>query len=142
MKLTIKITKEVLRKSMFCIFESDDVGVSCAFGLAIHDLLPNSFTFQRRIIVGLSSWQVDGSSFEIADDESHPKFKDLAVIKLPYEATMWIKDFDHCSPRERSEMPEASFNIDLPESIIDSIGIEEAKEIISKSSTLELVSPS
>ena len=42
MKLEIKVTKEILSKSMFCAGESDYIQENCAFALAVRDIFPKA----------------------------------------------------------------------------------------------------
>lgn len=118
MKLTIKITKEVLEKTKMCGKSSglELIAENCAIAYAIRRLFP-------KATVG--PWNL---------------FFDLATkTPLPLVAQSFIETFDYSSIEERLLLPEFSFDIEVPDSVIESIGIEQAKEIISKSSTLELI---
>lgn len=120
MKLQIKITKDILKRSMMC--SGLEVGTNCAIALAIRDIFPEAY---------VSMWYI------------YEKIQqNIPTIRLPLEATNFIKRFDSLvsKPQKRLNLPEFSFEIDVPEEVINSIGIEEATEIISKSETLEIVS--
>lgn len=117
MKLTIKITKEVLEAAKYC---EGLVSQSCGVAVAVREIFPNAN-------VGHETMMFDHMNAE------------LGYTDLPLRAQRFICEFDARKPHERIEMRETSFEIEIPDSVIEKIGIEEAKEIISKSSTLELV---
>lgn len=142
MKILIKVTKDVLRRSMWCSVNGDGhceteekflakqgLGFNCAIGLAVNDLLPNAWTSINSIHI-------------------FPSFKHMQelgashVIYLPEIAFNFINEFDSLktTPEERLNMPEISFEIDLPSDLIDQIGIGQAYKVLSESKTLELVS--
>lgn len=119
MKLKINITKEVLKKSMWCGTEKMDISKStfisqnCAIACAICDIFPNASVAPNHI------------TFHICSD-----------IELPEVAQEFIVSFDILShaPEERLNLPEFSFEIDVPESVIEQINIDDIKN----SKTLEL----
>lgn len=144
MKVKIKITKDVLKRSMLCGIGDKDwdcseaksflqrigVGFNCAIGVAINDLLPNAWV----------------SPTVIRFFDSHKDMRDGLEkynIELPSAAVSFIKQFDHMrsNPDQRLTLPEFDFEIDIPEAIINEIGIGEAYRILSESKTLELVTP-
>lgn len=124
MKITIKVTKEILEKSKMCS-NGDEVGENCAIALAVRDIFPNAF--------------VGGTWISPAGTSGFS-----APISLPVEAQRFIWWFDMLGKdkenghRLRPQMTPIQFDVDIPESIVDSIGIEEITEIINKSETLEL----
>lgn len=117
MKLKINITKEVLKKSMWCgtgEMEWCFITKSCAIALAICNVFPNASVIPGKInLIGTG-----------------------ISIKLPNEATKFIETFDSLrnTPEERLNLPEFSFEIEVPESVIDQINIDDIKN----SNTLEL----
>jgi hypothetical protein len=125
MKITVKITKDILEKSKSCPFlrtcteeEVDIVKSNCAFSVAWREIFPDAVVFQ-------------GSTILIPGYGIIPHSKD--IIK-------YIQDFDNCeTEKERANLPEASFTFDIHDYIIDSIGIDQVNEILSKSQTLEKV---
>lgn len=125
MKIRIHVTKEILRESMYCPSGSHVTIKNCAIANAIHCIFPDA---------AVDYWYIhlDGYTW---NDESDNK------IRIPTEATQFIMQFDNlCTkPEARLDMPEMSFDIDVPDAVIERIGIDEAKDIISKSKTLELV---
>ena len=80
-------------------------------------------------IVLFSYWQSNVNS-EIIDD-----------IYLPLNATSFIINFDNLNetPEKRLDLPEFEFEVELTDKIIESINIDEVKEIIKDSKTLELI---
>ncbi len=60
-------------------------------------------------------------------------------IYLPEKAIKFISVFDNSSSEERVNLPEFEFEVELPESYINSINIDEVKELLKDSKTLELV---
>lgn len=129
MKITIKITKEVLRASMFCqtkgTSESTMIGQNCAIGKAVADL------FSYKTWVGPSAiyYYKHGVDLNGIGDYS---------IRLPHEACVFIKEFDGTTPEDRINIRELSFEIDVPNEVIDDIGIGQVYKILSESKNLEL----
>lgn len=117
MKLKIKVTKEVLRKSMFCgtaMAESASISDNCAIALAVRDIFP---------FAQVTPWSIKTNC------------RLPAIISLPENAKEFIYEFDELSPAKRLLLPELEFEIDLPQEVIDAINIDD----IVKSETLELV---
>lgn len=117
------MTKDILQRSMMCgtsLFNKFEITKSCAIALAVRDIFPKA---------------------EVMLDSLYPTENVSCCISLPPEATYFIYTFDKLkdSPKTRITMPEISFEIDVPDAIIEKIGIDEAKEILKKSDTLELV---
>jgi hypothetical protein len=123
MKLKIKVTKEILRKSMLCgtTFGSK-VAANCAVSLAVREIFPNALTGNDSIVI---------DSLNLSKGE----------ILLPYEAMVFIRKFDGLKiiPHLRPHLPELEFEVELPQDYIDSINIDEIKELLKDSKTLELV---
>lgn len=118
MKITIKITKEVLTRAAMCGIKNK-FGENCAIALAIRDISTGAVVTYTEIF-----WDYYGPS----EDES----------PLPVIAQDFISAFDKSTPEERIEMRPFSFEVDFPDSMIDKIGIDEAKRIIEQSETLEI----
>ncbi len=116
MVLKINITKEIIEKSKYCgtlLCSKKTIVDSCAIALAIIDIFPdavvstNTIYFNRNMTI----------------------FTDL-----PIEAKNFISKFDKSSPKERINLDEISFKINIPNEIIDSIKIDDLKN-----SNLELI---
>jgi len=116
MKIKIKITKDVLERSKFCGFNYDNGGLpseNCAIAVAVRDI----FSDAR---VGYSTISTR-----------------FGIIRHPNRE--FVTEFDKLRAEERVKMTPFDFYIDVPDSIIEKIGINEAIEIINKSDSLELV---
>src|SRR5688572_26560988 len=113
MKITIHVTKEILERSKDCDFKNGFVSRTCAVANAIREIFPNA--------------QVAGNYMDtwIGDDWETRK------IPVPTNMLKFIYRFDGASPQERLQMQAESFDIDVPESIIDKIGIDQVNEILS-----------
>jgi hypothetical protein len=120
MKLTIKITKEVLERSKMCGIVREKISHAryCGIAVAVNGIFPGAIVKYQYIILPII----------------------LEAIALPDSATEFICEFDRSTPEERTQMHPFSFEIDVPDSVIERIGIEEARAIIAKSETLELAS--
>lgn len=120
-KLKIKITKAILKESMMCQVSGEKMDVlrNCAIAEAVREIFPNA-TVGHYLIIYIPH---------------------QLIIKLPNSAINFITEFDHLrnTPEKRLEMPEISFEIEIPDSVLDSIGISEIRQIVEKSETLELV---
>lgn len=115
MKILIKVTKDVLRQSMHCSL--DQATSNCAISVAVRHLLPDAKVLPNFITT--------------------PD----ACMLLPREAQLFIYAFDNATPEQRLALPEISFEIDLPNEVIEMIGIGEVYKVLSESITLELVMP-
>lgn len=121
MKIIIKITKEVLQKTMMCGTGGfNPANKNCGVAYAVREILPDAKVYRTIILP------------EGNDNGDH--------IQLPSIAVQFISDFDMLVKvlDRREFLPEISFTIEVPDLVIEKIGIKEATEIISKSSTLEL----
>jgi len=121
--MKIKVTKEILKKSMWCGTSAGrgQIITNCAVALAVRDIFP-------RATVGYSSISTGFNK----------------IITMPPEVKLFIEYFDTLkyAPEERLKMSELEFEIEIPDEIISKIGngnIEEVKTIIRNSETLELV---
>jgi len=111
MKLKIKVTKDVLKRSAKC---QSSPWKNCAIATAIREIFPVAGVMNSKI-------RIDG-------------FPD---IFLPEAAQIFIKDFDKLqySPSSRLNMPELEFEVNIPVELIETINISD----IHKSETLEVV---
>jgi hypothetical protein len=142
MKIKVTVTKEILKRSMMCGVGNKDwscvteesfknkvgVGFNCAIGEAVNELLPGAWVSPSAIRIYKSHEQM------LRGGEIHE-------IDLPTEAIAFIPRFDalKSNPEARLELPELSFEIELPEGLINEIGISQAYKILSESKTLELI---
>lgn len=132
MKIKIHVTKEMYRRSMMCgMTEHAVVGTNCAIALAVRKIAPRALV-SDAVILWDSDFLINGHFVAVPE-------RDTSI--LPIEATIMIRRFDGASPIERLSLPEFSFEVDFPDALVEKIGIEEVKEILRKSETLELASP-
>lgn len=134
MKNQIHITEEILKRSANC--GTDKIGQNCAIGLAIHDLLSDkSFVGSTKINIIKEGVEFDKYGNYSVSQPSKP-----IVIDLPDEAIKFIRLFDSFTPNQRvTDIQELSFEIDVPEEVIDMINIDEVKRICEESPSLSLV---
>lgn len=122
-KLKIKVTKEILRKSMMCGTDGNTDGLTqnCAIALAVREIFPRAMVNKMKIYLD--------SNF------------DAPTIQLSWRAWEFVLNFDSLArtPHLRLEMAELEFEVDLPQAVIDAVNISELEETLKTSETLELV---
>lgn len=132
MKLQINITREIFEKSKWCGYIPEQlnprIGQNCAIGKAIYNL------FGDKSWVGMEKIRF----YKNPDGNYDYSEADYEAFLSP-QAISFIEIFDLKTPEERVLMTPFSFEIDVPEEVIEWIGINEAKEIINNSKSLELV---
>lgn len=116
-KLRISVTKEILEKSRWCGANLEVLKTNCAVAVAVRDIFPDAKVFQTAIF---------------------PNRKDKA-ISLPSIVWTWIDRFDKSSPAERILMEPISFEIEIPDNIIEQINIDELKPLLQNHPTLQLI---
>jgi len=130
-KLKIKVTKEILEKSKYCIAtgkaDKGGAGFNCAVALAIRDIFPDAWIHRDTI-----------TPFSFSDNNTEAYFGG-ARIHLPNEAIEYIKEFDATPFGMRTSMPEIEFEVEIPDEIIERISIEELRPLLENHPTLELV---
>jgi hypothetical protein len=127
MKIRIHVTEEILRKSMYCPMlrtcpesELDIIKNDCAVSEAVRELFPRAKVFQTGANL---DWTVEDS-----------------CVSFNYETQAFIRSFDNVDDYdERLLIPAYSFELTVPQSLIDAIGITEIERILSESKTLEAV---
>lgn len=128
MRIKINVTKEILEKSMYCpmignctVEQHELIRTNCAFSVAWRELFPDAKVWHS------CTWLT-------------PNYTVVNQVRHSDEVSLYIQKFDKClSFEERLTLPEASFEFDIPDSAIDSIGLQELETILSKSVNLELV---
>lgn len=114
-KLKIKVTKEILERSKMC--EMDKlIYENCAIACAIKDIFPLSKVWKTYIEL----------PFDIR-------------IHLPQEAIIFISAFDMFAPCMRLTMQPIEFEIEIPDTVIEKINIEELRPLLENHPTLELI---
>lgn len=127
MKIKIKVTKEIQQRAMDCGHidgKASEYTENCEVAEAVREIFP-------LVKVCHASVRLPGV-FAIL-------FTNGDEISLPYEAERRIKLFDKLSPCDRIKQEPYEFEIDVPEQIIDRIGLSEVHRILKESKTLELV---
>ncbi len=122
MKLKIKCGIESLERSLYC-----SGGENCWIALAIRDIFPHAHVTARHID---TNYYLRGDG-NLADDKNN--------IRLPEIARDMIFLFDHTLPSGRINLEPFEFTIEVPESVIEKIGLSEIERILSESKTLEKV---
>lgn len=125
--IRIHITKEILEKSSRCT--NDKLGSNCAFALAVRDILPNAFVGGSTI-----------TPYPILGTCHHPNLGTVVIITGQTFITSsnmiaFIRWFDRATPGARMVHDECSFELEIPDWVIERIDIQD----IIKSPTLELV---
>lgn len=120
MTIHIHVTKEILEKTKSCKCQVE----SCAVSEAVREIFPGAYT----LVLAMYPFPV--SETDLGTD----------VIDLPVEAAQFILNFDRAGSDEcRAAMRPISFDIEVPDSVIQRIGISQVESILSNSLTLEKV---
>jgi hypothetical protein len=121
MKLQINITKKILSRAMFCgtALATGATSENCAIALAVRDLFPQAIVTTDTIYYMC----INANSL------------------LPTEARAFIEVFDDLVeiPENRLNLEEFSFEINVPEEVIDSIGLEQVHAILENHTTMQLI---
>lgn len=121
-KLKITVTKEVLEKSKYCGTEAGGTPTeNCAIAVAIRDLFPGAAVGRSAIFF-------------------YPVQNSQPITQLPEIAQEFIHRFDNLTPDKRIKMDPVSFEIEIPDVVINSINIDELKPLLENHPTLELIS--
>lgn len=115
-KLRITVTKEILEKSKNCRPEFAFAVHNCAIALAVRDIFPTAEV--NYDFIGIEG---------------------LETIPLPEAAIDFIEKFDDANSLEREKMDPISFEIEIPDSVINQINIDELKPLLENHPTLQLV---
>lgn len=124
MKIKIKITKEIYYRAMDCGTGDtcNTVSSNCAVALAIREIAPKA-----KVYTDLIAWK----------GEKYYRWKtDEYITRLPQVARHLIVIFDNSYPMQRLQLPEFSFEVEFPDSMVEQIGINEVEKILETSETL------
>jgi hypothetical protein len=141
MKVNVKITEDVIKRSSWCNYKHGIkieesslslVGQNCAIGKAIFDLF-GSISWVYKDVIGIFPEGIDFDDLGMMKNNS--KFQ----IILPDEAADFIVEFDNRTPEARLLLKPFEFIIDVPTDVIELIGIGEVYKVLSESKTLEHV---
>lgn len=148
MKLRITVTKEILQKTVMCGVGPDlnNPGHHCAVAEAVREIFPNAYIGGYGLIFNHIPTKENPLAIDVSGGDIEQAITKGEGCRLPSEAVNFIKEFDSYAEEEeyedckkRLDMPEISFEIEVPTSAIDSLDIKEVERIISQSKTLELV---
>lgn len=120
-KLQINVTKEILMNSRNCPNASWAspmvLSTNCVVALAVRDIFPKAAVMSTKF---------------------YPDYSGDIEISLPEEATKFIDEFDSSDPIQRESLEPISFEVDIPDTVIDSIDIEEVILSLENHPTLKL----
>lgn len=123
-KLRITVTKEILEKTKMCGIGVNSYPPSnCAVSVAIKDFFPDAMVY------GGGQLAFFGEHFE----------QESKLLFLPDEAADWILNFDLASPQDRPNLPEISFEINVPDWVIERINIDEIRPLLQNHPNLSLI---
>lgn len=113
MRIKIKVTKDILKRAQYCGTAGYTPAITnCAIALAVRDVFP-----------------------DISVSHSGILFANGAMAYHTPETGAFIWKFDMSQSGQRPFLPEYEFEIDVPESVVDSINIDD----LNNCPTLELV---
>jgi hypothetical protein len=106
-----------------CGVNDCNLAQNCAIAVAVGDLFGRDET---RVGIREIHTKIGGTDF---------------TIELPPDAKQFIRVFDSLKPTPeiRLSLKEFSFDVEVPEELIEAIGINQVLEILSKSPSLDLV---
>lgn len=118
--IRVNVTKKVIGESMYCgnelisqVWEAknkinglDGYMSNCAIAKAIWDIIPNICVLRQEVMF-------------------YSKTICLGVADLPKKAVLFLDKFDRLSPDERLSLEPISFELEIPDTVIDNISIEE-----------------
>lgn len=149
-KIRIHVTKEILDRSCLCGVAYLDINgcvgeiqtvTNCAFALAVRDVFPNAMVSSNYIMpFGVAHDDINCVDlYEMAKRGKSSEKDGMFVISEEMEN--FIIKFDDATPRERMAMPEQSFELDVPDWVVDKTGQGEVDfvTLIANSPVLELV---
>lgn len=143
MKILVKVTKEILIKTSRC---NNAFGINCAIAAAIREMFPHSITGNRMLSIYTEENFIKllNNPFNLYRKDQNViytlGYPEIAQIQLPFEAMRFIRTFDITSVEHRMNLEPIQFEINVPNEVIDQIGISTAYKVLSESKTLELVS--
>lgn len=137
MKILIKVTKEILERTKSC--GRAKKGMNCAVAVAVGEVFQNVWVARDTMYVFDDTPTLLQMYYRGLEDVLKSGAK-VTQIELPEIASNFIRHFDNRFGESRIMMKPISFEIDVPNEVIDSIGIPEVYKILSESKTLELAS--
>lgn len=120
-KLRITVTKEILERSKNCSVYVELSTTNCAIACAVRDVFPSANVWANHI-------------------NPFPGHQKNKLIPLPKIAQDFIDAFDDATPEERVMMKPISFEIEVPDEVIEKINIDELKPLLENHPTLAILS--
>jgi hypothetical protein len=118
--LTIHITKEVLEQSKNCGIKEFAKGKTCGIAVAICHIWPKAYVNTDQILFN--------------------GFGDTDLLpNLPLSAQDFIRHFDLSTPEDRIKMQPFSFDIEVPDEVINQINIDEVLKLANTVTRKQLV---
>jgi hypothetical protein len=111
-KLKINVTKENILNGTKCS------GSHCAIAIAIKDIFPNAWVCQKYMRTDVANYK--------------------EIIYLSEEVVSFINRFDRATTEDRELINPISFEINIPDSVIEKINIDEIRESLINHPNLEL----
>lgn len=138
----IHVTKDILKKSMNCatgaLLKEDVIVTNCALAIAVRDILPDAAIFSDTI-TPFPKW----TSLKLGNENEEAVIWDAEGDDFPItkEMTSFITMFDNYSPKMRLRISEQSFNLLIPNWVIEQLTREHVDfaQTVIDSPTLELV---
>jgi hypothetical protein len=136
-KFKINVTKEIYEsakncKSILPISKGNGIGSNCAIAKAVAVLFPDVWVETQKIDF-VSDWHeyIEGPSAYVGKYGS---------VELPIEVQDMIILFDNTSVEDRPNLPEFSFEIEVPDTLLEKVvDISSIEEILKDCKSLELV---
>lgn len=116
--LTINVTKEILEKTKLCRVHVNSVGKNCAIAHAVRKIFPKAYVESEEI------YPFGGNN--------------LMAMRMPTKARNFVEKFDNNNAKQRVKMKPLSFDIKIPDEVIDKLSIDELKHQLINHPTLEL----
>lgn len=121
-KILIHITRNILERSANC--RSKDRAANCAFALATKELLP---------LAAVGVWAIYPVFFGGGPEKTRKNFP------ISDKMSLFILDFDEKTPEQRRNMLEESFELEIPDNVLEEIDISDVHKILEESETMELI---
>ena len=117
-KLQVKVTKEILRESMYCGMDGKLPNSNCAVALAVRQIFPKASVGS----VGYLPFGYIGN-------------------QIKHDGSEFISLFDSLksTPEKRLSIPETTVTLDITDEILERINLEDMSNMVSKIEHLELI---
>jgi hypothetical protein len=148
--LKINVTKEIIERSAMCGFKgsidnpqseySKDYGGNCAFALAFREIFPKAMVnTDYTFAFGIPTLEEQLSS---VSSEEKCKIIEEKYGRIEHSDSMgdFISQFDDLSPLNRlSQLVPESFELEIPDYVIDKIDISTIQRVLQETPHLKLI---